>query len=257
MTTNQLVVLPQNGLGIPLDTPSICISFSNLILDKLQVVVEKLREENPSITLRVRYAISDFVNHARKNKKFLSSLSNPKTVVAFNGELSTKLITVGGEEVIGKISVKVGNYPMTIDVLSAHPANLLYNTVITADLSFNHIEAETRAHGLLKSILDSDELYNMYLLHGCIIHRSSDTIYVIRKGFPTLVFKAVDVEGVEHVKFVGGLCAHIEATAQGMFAGSHCQTDDVIAHLLLLRSNETAFWEQANFHLPISGRLGV
>ena len=52
-------------------------------------------------------------------------------------------------------------------------------------------------------------------------------------------------------------CLHPIAYYDGSWAGAMCPTDDVIAHLALMRGDEHMFWRRANQHAPWRREAGV
>ena len=52
------------------------------------------------------------------------------------------------------------------------------------------------------------------------------------------------------------MCLHPIGYYAGSWAGAMCPTDDVLAHLMLMRGDEKMFWRRANQHaayLPEAG----
>ena len=70
-------------------------------------------------------------------------------------------------------------------------------------------------------------------------------LYVFRKGRPTVVMLP-NRKGDFHPSVT--LCMHPIAYYQDTFAGGMVPTDDVIAHLLLMRADEANFWRRSNQH---------
>ena len=115
------------------------------------------------------------------------------------------------------------------------------------------IEQESRALQLLATMLRHHQ-FKKYLLTGMFLESSprSGVMYVFRKLRPTI---AVTHQG-ERLKILCALCLHPIAYYDGSWAGAMCPTDDVIAHLMLMRANEPLFWRRANqhaAHLPEAG----
>jgi len=116
------------------------------------------------------------------------------------------------------------------------------------------VEEEERA--LLKlSTLIPDHLFKMYLLSGMFIETSkrSGLTYIFRKLRPTV---ALTTDKTGEVKILCALCLHPIGYYEGTWAGSMCPTDDVIAHLLMMRADEHFYWKRANqirAHRPEAG----
>lgn len=98
--------------------------------------------------------------------------------------------------------------------------------------------------------------WNSYVLTGIFPETSkrSGLTYFFRKGFPTL---ALSYHGDEQGRIIAALCLH----PFGYYAGTHCgamtPTDEVIAHLLLMRADEHGFWKKSGQWHITDTRSGV
>lgn len=112
------------------------------------------------------------------------------------------------------------------------------------------LRAELKAMEKLKSFID-EEQYRQYVLTGSFMERSKRTglCYLFRKGKPTVCvrYSQRDDEFVQ-TRFLGALCLHPIGYYQGTWAGVLVPTDDIIAHLLMMRSDEYLYWKKANVH---------
>lgn len=88
--------------------------------------------------------------------------------------------------------------------------------------------------------------FKAYLLTGMFMEESKRTglIYVFRRLRPTIV---LDLKG-EHTKVRCCLCMHPIGYYEGTWAGAMTPTDDVIAHLMLMRGDEPMLWRRSNQH---------
>lgn len=106
-------------------------------------------------------------------------------------------------------------------------------------------EAELKAMESLKGKLTRPQ-WASYVLNGLFPERSakSDLHYIFRKGLPTLV---VSYHGDQHEggAIIAALCLHPFGYYQYTHCGSMVPTDEVIAHLLLMRADEHAFWKKS------------
>jgi len=59
------------------------------------------------------------------------------------------------------------------------------------------------------------------------------------------------------VRILACLCAHPIGFYTGSWAGALVPTDDVMAHLLLVRGDEHEFWKQCNQHHPLAPESGL
>lgn len=109
------------------------------------------------------------------------------------------------------------------------------------------IEQEGNAIQLFASLV-SHRQFKHYMLTGMFIETSprSHVSYVFRRLRPTL---ALSLRG-EAVKILCAMCLHPIGYYEGCWAGAMCPTDDVIAHLMLMRGDERMFWARANLHPP-------
>lgn len=110
------------------------------------------------------------------------------------------------------------------------------------------IEQESNAIHLLGTLL-KHRPFKQYLLTGMFMERSprSGLTYLFRKLRPTVVIDARG-EGPESVRVLCCLCMHPIAYYEGSWAGAMTPTDDVVAHLMMMRGDEHMFWKRSNQH---------
>lgn len=118
------------------------------------------------------------------------------------------------------------------------------------------VEAEFTALHRLKTLVTATA-FRYYLLTGAFIEssRSSGVFYLFRKCRPTLAFKGTS-DG-DNCKLLAALCLHPIGYYEQTFAGSMVPTDDVIAHLVMMRGDERKFWSKCNQHDPRAPEAGV
>lgn len=118
------------------------------------------------------------------------------------------------------------------------------------------VDAEAMALDLLYSLI-GEHRTRQYIFRGCFIERSkrSGVLYMFRKGRPTIAFRLLNKRGLEctadepgHEHVLAALCLHPIAYYDRTFAGAMTPTDDVIAHLSLMRGDEHMLWRRANQH---------
>lgn len=117
--------------------------------------------------------------------------------------------------------------------------------------------AEMAAVELLHDLI-GDHRMRQYVFRGCFIERSkrSDVLYMFRKGRPTIAFRIVNRRGFPvraddepgRNRILAVLCMHPIGYYDRSFAGAMTPTDDVIAHLTLMRADEAMFWRRSNQH---------
>lgn len=115
------------------------------------------------------------------------------------------------------------------------------------------IEQESNALKLLGTLLKHHQ-FKYYLLTGQFLETSerSGVSYMFRKLRPTIAMK--EKKGTMHV--LACLCMHPIGYYSQSWAGAMCPTDDVIAHLMLMRGDEPLYWRRCNQHpagRPMSG----
>lgn len=109
------------------------------------------------------------------------------------------------------------------------------------------IEQESRALKLLGTLV-RHHTFAHYLLTGQFLEHSprSGITYMFRKLRPTIATK----EGPDgRMRILTCLCLHPIGYYEQTWAGAMCPTDDVIAHLMLMRGDEHRYWKDAN-HIP-------
>ena len=107
------------------------------------------------------------------------------------------------------------------------------------------MDAECRAMDSLAEKI-KPHLFRMYILTGMFIETSprSGVTYVFRRGRPTLAVRANE----KGSHFLAALCLHPIAYYADTHAGAMVPTDEVLAHLMLMRGDERLYWRRANQH---------
>ena len=116
------------------------------------------------------------------------------------------------------------------------------------------VEQEGNAVDTLGGML-SHVQFRRYLFTGMFLEtsRRSGVKYLFRRLKPTIALRQ---EG-ERVRILCALCLHPIAYYADSWAGAMCPTDDVIAHLTLMRGDEEMFWGRANQHAPHRPEAGI
>jgi hypothetical protein len=122
------------------------------------------------------------------------------------------------------------------------------------------IEQEGKAVQLLGTMLRHNA-FKQYLLTGMFIERSrrSGVTYIFRKLKPTVALGAQAglPDGKLGMRILCTLCMHPIAYYEGSWAGAMCPTDDVVAHLSMMRGDEAMFWRRSNQHPPYRPEAGL
>lgn len=117
------------------------------------------------------------------------------------------------------------------------------------------VKAEMAAMERLRGLV-GDYKFHQYLLTGMIMESSprSGVVYLFRRLRPTIAFRQLP-DHTSHI--LACLCLH----PIGYYAQTHCgvmvPTDDVIAHITLMRGDEHEFWKQSGQHAPDSPAAGL
>ena len=122
--------------------------------------------------------------------------------------------------------------------------NAMMNTFCVGAEEAWTVEAETRAIGKLEQLL-KPHIFKQYQLSGMFIETSPRSLvtYVFRKLRPTLALRPNRYGKME---MIAALCLHPIGYYQQSYAGCMVPTDDVIAHLVMMRGDERLFWAKAN-----------
>jgi len=118
------------------------------------------------------------------------------------------------------------------------------------------IEQEYHALQLLGTLVKHNA-FKQYLLTGTFLETSprSGITYMFRKLRPTVAIKK-DLTR-DKLCILCTLCMHPIAFYAGSWAGAMTPTDDVIAHLMLMRGDEAMFWRRSNQHAPHTPEAGL
>lgn len=121
------------------------------------------------------------------------------------------------------------------------------------------IEQEGRAVQLLGRML-RHRPFKQYLMTGMFLETSerSGVTYLFRKLKPTIAIAPARTQAADGgMKILAALCMHPIAHYAESWAGAMCPTDDVIAHLSLMRGDERLFWARSNQHPPYRPEAGL
>lgn len=120
------------------------------------------------------------------------------------------------------------------------------------------LETEFTAIETLRGLVSHRQM-RQYLLTGSFIEssRRSGLFYIFRRLRPTVALTSHGRRGGDRMQILAALCLHPIAHYAGSWAGALCPTDDVIAHLMLMRGDEKMFWRRANQHPPYRPEAGL
>lgn len=134
--------------------------------------------------------------------------------------------------------------------IDTNPTSLLLGTLHASDAW--GIEQEKNAIDTLGSLLPHRQ-FKQYLITGMFMEKSerSGVHYLFRRLRPTL---AITMKGRirgsarTEPKVLAALCMHPIGYYEDSWAGAMTPTDDVLAHLMLMRGDEHLFWRRSNQH---------
>jgi hypothetical protein len=222
-----------SGLPMPIDMLNLTIhpsfSFAKVFADvqdlKKEKRLDEIREENKDE--RQVQIVGEFYSHRRR------------ALVAIYEYLDTP----------GKRHMLYLDYT----VESNRKLSIVCNTALASPAW--GIEQEVNALKLLSGMVN-DHQFKCYFLTGTFMETSdrSGVSYIFRKLRPTIALKK-KIDG--SVRLLCSLCMHPIGYYEDSFAGSLCPTDDIIAHLSLMRGDEHAYWKRCTQHQPWRPESGL
>lgn len=134
--------------------------------------------------------------------------------------------------------------------------NYWFNTLGIAAGHAWDMDVETRAVEKLKSLVTEHALH-CYQLTGSFLETSkrSGVTYFFRKLRPTVALRPNPRLG--GMQAIAVLCMHPLGYYADTWAGAMCPTDDVVAHLMLMRGDEHRYWKKANHHPMWMASAGI
>lgn len=134
------------------------------------------------------------------------------------------------------------------------------------------VEAEYKAQEQLCELVGEDK-FRYYLFTGTFLERSprSQITYMFRRGRPTLALGRSALKEMQLLdelgagaeagnprrRVIAALCLHPIAYYSGSFAGAMTPTDEVVAHLMLMRGDEPLYWRRSNQHPYYAAEAGL
>lgn len=116
------------------------------------------------------------------------------------------------------------------------------------------IEQESAALDLLGTLVRHRQ-FRQYILTGMFLETSprSGVTYLFRRLKPTVAMHVVKGK----MRIMCALCLHPIAYYAGSWGGAMTPTDDVVAHLSLMRGDEPLYWRRANQHAAWRPEAGL
>jgi hypothetical protein len=130
-----------------------------------------------------------------------------------------------------------------------------------------NLDTECTAIDSLAELL-SERMFKAYVLTGTFLEtsRRSGLTYLFRRCRPTIVLSCRHRRNLltgrewdeqSDVNILCALCSHPIGFYRNTFCGAMTPTDDVIAHLLLMRADEHMLWRRCNQHHPGAPEAGL
>lgn len=135
-----------------------------------------------------------------------------------------------------------------------HPVSRMLDTLYCSDAW--GLEQEHKAVQTLGTLI-RHHLFKAYLLTGMFLETSprSGLTYIFRRLRPTVV---IDTKtDPTNIRVRCALCMHPIGYYDGTWAGAMTPTDDVIAHLMMMRADEPMLWRRSNQHPAWSPLAGL
>ena len=135
---------------------------------------------------------------------------------------------------------------------TSNQLGMLLNTLGASDAW--GIEQEAAAVQTLGTLIRHRQ-FKQYLQTGMFMERSprSHVSYLFRRLRPTIAISS----NSGTAKALCALCLHPIGYYDGSWAGAMTPTDDVIAHLSLMRGDEAMLWRRANQHPSYRKEAGI
>lgn len=117
------------------------------------------------------------------------------------------------------------------------------------------IEQEANAVSLLGTLVRHRQ-FKQYMMTGTFLETSkrSGVAYLFRRLRPTV---AISTRSGHLLRILCALCMHPIAYYADSWAGAMTPTDDVVAHLMMMRGDEPMLWRRSNQHHPHHPEAGL
>jgi hypothetical protein len=121
-----------------------------------------------------------------------------------------------------------------------------------------NLHAEHAARDRLRELL-SDRQWRQYDLTGSFFETSprSRVTYLFRRLRPTVALSTRGRNGHDYVRCLAVLCLHPIGYYSRSWAGCMVPSDDVIAHVLMMRGDEARYWGKSVKHEPHEPEAGL
>jgi hypothetical protein len=135
---------------------------------------------------------------------------------------------------------------------------MMMDTMMVRSGAMNWETELTAMRSLQEKITDGQ--WGSYILSGMFPEKSerSGVTYILRKGLPTIAMTDRPLpDGRVQRKFLAALCLHPLAWYLDTWCGSQPPSDEVIGHLMMIRSDEHRFWKKSGQHPIDAPQAGI
>lgn len=198
--------------------------------------------KNEYLVLASKYPLVLHALYARMNRKYILKNSVDKIRnVWFSSKRNHWVYIFQTPE--GKITHRVDN--------GTQDRFRLFLRSSDFSVATNKFEAEKIALEKLKTLI-TEANFQEYFVTGSFFESSerSKIIYCFRRSRPTIAFRPTN--DPEKPKILATLCCHPVGYYFQSFTGVLAPTDEVVAHLLMMRTDERIFWKKSQQHTPDS-----
>ena len=118
-------------------------------------------------------------------------------------------------------------------------------------------KAEQKARTELLKHLNGRQRRELLLTGAFVEVSRSDVHYRITSGRPTVAYRSEEVsDRYKSIQFLAAMCLHPLGYYEDTFTGCLPPSDEMLAHLLMIRSSEHYFWRKATQHGIKDPRVG-
>lgn len=230
-----------------------------------QVLVVEERYPHRDMLERIRWTDDDGPRKLTDEEIHASREEAVDAVLAssYYSHAKQALVYIEREPVLGEIA-KDGSAPIHLRAKKAHVIphtpheERLKLGLETLGAAFAwDINAELNAMARLQTLV-TERQFHHYVTCGSFIETSkrSRVTYWFRRARPTIALRPRGCDD-DIMRVIAALCLHPIAYYHRTHAGAMVPTDDVLAHLLLMRGDEHRYWRFANQHSPEDPNSGL
>ena len=181
--------------------------------------------------------------------EFENSQDGPRTTSYINSWYSTKL---QAHVIIYKV-LATGKIKHMVRRIDSEVVEFIIQTAQVAATTYK-VEHEMKAMTKLKTHVSKSQFCS-YLTTGAFfeISKRSGVCYIFRRCRPTIACR-LEPKGW---RYLAALCTHPVGYYKGTWCGGLVPSDDVIAHLMMMRADEWKFWSKSNQHASLPPQANI